>query len=305
MLMIRSMRVRVLVDPELRRRDAALEDPLGRHVPAVDRQAAERALQLVERQARRRAARRGSCRRPRRRSSRSRGSLTVASSLLEAEIPPVAEDDVIDTSMPISSPAATSRRVSSRSSALGVGIARRMVVKHHHAPRRCNAPRGTPRADATMLASRVPTEITVVRITRCFCRAAPRRTAPRQAGIARQQVFAAHPAGVRIRGRSTDSSRQRPPAQLHRREQARRPRRADARHPAQIVEAQPRQPGQPARGLEHVLRDRQRAPRSACRRRAPAPPVRCRRAPRRRRAPASRAAGRRAAIRRIDPDPSW
>ena len=41
----------VLVHAELRRRDAALDHALGGDVPALDAEAAERRLQLVERQA--------------------------------------------------------------------------------------------------------------------------------------------------------------------------------------------------------------------------------------------------------------
>ena len=41
----------MLVDVELRRRNACPEDSLGGHVVALDGEAAERALQLVERQA--------------------------------------------------------------------------------------------------------------------------------------------------------------------------------------------------------------------------------------------------------------
>ena len=85
----------MLVHPELGRRHAGLDDAVDRHVPAVDGQAAERALQLVERQARRRAAPRGSCRPPRRRNSRSRES-SPSGLFLEAEVLPVAENDVVD-----------------------------------------------------------------------------------------------------------------------------------------------------------------------------------------------------------------
>ncbi len=237
-----------------------LHHAIDRHVPALDREAAERALQLVERQTG--IEQRAEDHVPRRaREAVEVEDLHSRPSALKLKNVVAAQDDVVHQFN--SNQLAGDRQPARHDPVLHARrrIARRMVVKRHHV--RGRRQHRHPEQIARMRDARLhragrqdhAADHALLLVEQH--RAKPLDAKP---GIARRQVVDHIPGRQHLRPLSAIAE-QRPPSEFHRRQQPRRPRLPDARDPAQLVDADPQQPLHFARRLDHVLRHDQRAAR--------------------------------------------
>ena len=280
----------MFVHAELRRRHAGLDHAVDGNVPALDGQAAQRALQLVERQTG--IEQRAEDHVP----GRAREAVKVedlhrfdSSLKLKYVLLPRMMWSI--TTMPITSPAAISRRVIKRSAG---SAADRQTDDCETPPRWWPTP--APRPETRPADGKRSTRPSRSTGSGCESRAASDPATPPQSAQPRSPRSAATSSSrdrpcLNICGRSSSlpNNVRRPSSTAASRRAAREA--PTPGHAIELVEIEPDQSGHPAGQRDHVLRHHQARRVGGCRYRARAPPARYRPTPSRPRAPASRAAG--------------